>query len=428
MRILIVSQDWDYRFARPQQLAMIFSERHDIVYVASSPGIRTRARDVRRGGVPLRMPMFKPAPHIRAFTTLYLRDAASAGELRNNQQKFAGRLRLMFPDVLRNIDLAVLTSPLDLGLLKLLVGETRRRGDTETRRHGDTETRRYGDTEIRSHGNTETGSSPRLPVSASPRLPKSRPILVYDCLDRYEDFYPEGSDLRALLLEREKELMDRADFVFASSRLLVEDKSRIRPTHYLPHGVDVDRFEQGSRTVPDDMIGMRRPIVGFVGAIEAWLDLDWVKSAAQAMPDVSFVMIGDVRRDLEGLDRAPNVHLPGYRPYDDVPSYTASFDVCMIPFLINRLTAAVNPVKVLEYFALGKPVVSSYMPELERYAPSISLVRTGGEFVAAIRTLLAADNPDAPAERKRIARSHSWRAVAEGFLQVVEGRSSDTGF
>jgi glycosyltransferase involved in cell wall biosynthesis len=306
----------------------------------------------------------------------------------------------MFPEALRNFDLAVLTNPLDLGLLQRLV-----EGSTND--------------EVRSTNVRTSGFAPRT----SPRLK-----VVYDCLDRYEDFYPEGSDLRALLLERERELLDRADFVFASSQLLVEDKSKIRPAHYLPHGVDVDRFEQGSHTVPADMSSLRHPVVGFVGAIESWLNLDWVKAAAEALPDVTFMMVGDVRCDLGGLDRLPNVRFPGYKPYGVVPSYVANYDVCIIPFRINNLTAAVNPVKALEYFALGKPIVSSYMKELERYLPYLSLVRSSGEFVAAVKTYLTEDRPDGPEARRQIARTRSWRAIAGAFLDVVEDRTSATGF
>ena len=117
-----------------------------------------------------------------------------------------------------------------------------------------------------------------------------------------------------------------------------------------------------------------------------------------------------------------------FRATDLTTSYMASYDVCIIPFRINRLTAAVNPVKALEYLALGKPVVSSYMPELEQYLPYVALVRSGDEFVGSIQALLAADLPGASAERKRIARTRSWRAIADSFLRVVEGRAAGTGF
>ena len=376
MRILIASQDWDYRFARPQQLALIFSERHDIIYLATGPGIRTRFRDARRGWVPWRLPGYRPGTRIQAISALYLHDAGTADALIRNHEQYAARLRVFRAKALQGIDLAIVTNPIDLELVR--------------------------------------------------RLDWHR--LAYDCLDRYEDFYPEGSDLRALLLAREQELLQRADFVFASARVLVEDKSRVRPVHYLPHGVDAERFELGARSPAPDLRRARHPIVGFVGAIEGWLNLDWVRAAASELPDVSFVMVGDIRCDLRGLDQLPNVRFCGGKRYGAVPSYVAAFDVGIIPFEISHLTAAVNPVKALEYFALGKPVVSSQMSELEQYLPYISLVRTQADFISAIRTSLSADRPDGPEARRRIARSRSWRAVAEGFLAVVEGRAAGTGF
>ena len=176
------------------------------------------------------------------------------------------------------------------------------------------------------------------------------------------------------------------------------------------------------------MRAIKGPIVGFVGGIEPWVNLDWVAAGAAQMSDVSFVLVGDIRIPPADLPRGPNIRFLGYQPYSQIPSYIAAFDACIIPFRINHLTAAVNPIKALEYFALGKPVVTSYMPELESYEPRLVQVRESDQFVQALRSVLARDTIADRQARQEIARSRSWRRIAESFLRVVTGEAEETGF
>jgi hypothetical protein len=98
--------------------------------------------------------------------------------------------------------------------------------------------------------------------------------LVYDCLDRYEGFFPEGHPMRNFILKRERNLLDRADFVFASARVLCEDKARFRPVHYLPHGVEVEYFQAQAGDRPSELRAIKGPIVGFVGNVEHKVNLE----------------------------------------------------------------------------------------------------------------------------------------------------------
>jgi glycosyltransferase involved in cell wall biosynthesis len=375
MKIVIVSLDWDYRFARPQQLARIFAERHRVRYLSTGPGIVERIRDVRKGNVGPRHLTERLTPNLQVSNALFPVGVGSPGAAADNCRLTSALFRLGMESK-GAADVALVTEPLNFEVLRHV---------------------RYR-------------------------------RLVYDCLDRYEGFYAEGSPLRGYVRQQEKRLMAGADFVFASARVLCDEKSRDRPVHYLPHGVDVDYFVEHSRPRPDDMAGFTRKIAGFVGGIEHWVNLEWVAEAARRLPDVDFVLIGDVRTDIEAFTGLSNVHLLGYRPHQLVPAYIAAFDACMIPFRVNYLTAAVNPIKVLEYFALGKPVVSSYMAELERYRPTITLAEDVDGFCGGLIKALRDDAPDYRFARIELARSHSWRRIAGAMLDVVSGRSRSTGF
>jgi glycosyltransferase involved in cell wall biosynthesis len=115
--------------------------------------------------------------------------------------------------------------------------------------------------------------------------------------------------------------------------------------------------------------------------------------------------------------------LLGRRPYEAMPQYIAAFDCCLVPFAMNRLTEGVNPIKLREYLAAGRPVVSTALPEVRPYADVVELVATPTEFVAAVHRVLAPDYDDAAARghrRERVA-GESWDAAAERIDVLLRG-------
>ena len=93
----------------------------------------------------------------------------------------------------------------------------------------------------------------------------------------------------------------------------------------------------------------------------------WSTRSPQPRPQYSFVLIGQVfGRDVSPLETLPNVRLLGNKPYADIPAYLYHFDACLIPFLLNQVTKATDPVKLYEYLSLGKPVVATDMAELSQ--------------------------------------------------------------
>src|SRR4029078_13293068 len=107
-----------------------------------------------------------------------------------------------------------------------------------------------------------------------------------------------------------------------------------------------------------------RPIVGFFGLIADWVDTDIMAAIARRYPTGSLVVVGKATTDVSALQKLPNVHLLGRKPYADLPAYCKAFDVAINPFRINELTLAANPLKVREYLAAGLPVVSTDIPEV----------------------------------------------------------------
>lgn len=230
---------------------------------------------------------------------------------------------------------------------------------------------------------------------------------VYYCVDAFSEF--AGYDRRAML-EAEACLAARADLVVTTSRRLFEDKQGLGSrTILVPHGVDAAHFAQAEHaTPPEDVAHLPRPILGFWGMVEDWIDVELLAQAARAWPQASFVLIGEIKTDVSGLRACPNVHLLGRRPYSQLPGYAAGFDAALLPFRINDLTRAVNPIKLREYLAAGLPVVSTALPEVEPYRPDVHVARSSDTFVDICQSALAADSPAARAARRAAMQRETW--------------------
>ncbi len=120
-----------------------------------------------------------------------------------------------------------------------------------------------------------------------------------------------------------------------------------------------------------------------------------IASAAFLRPDYEFVLIGQVHEvDATQLRVLENVHLLGEKHYRELPGYLQDFDVCLIPFRINTLTRAVDPVKLYEYLSQGKPVVATRLPELVPLEELLYLTEGVDDFVSCLDRAISEGNAD----------------------------------
>ena len=248
-------------------------------------------------------------------------------------------------------------------------------------------------------------------------------LSVYYCIDDYASL--PGVDAREIA-RLDEELARRAGQVFVSSPALVDGKLKLNPTtKYSPHGVDVALFERACDPhleVAQGAQGLRHPVVGFYGAVEAWVDLELLSFLGRARPNWTFLMIGRVEVPLGELERMPNFIFAGPKPYETLPAWAKAFDVAIIPFVQNELVRNVNPLKLREYLATGKPVVSVPMPELTKFAHCVGLASTPQEFLREIERALSEDNEQRRLERRREVSGMTWDARVSEVLGVVAAR------
>jgi glycosyltransferase involved in cell wall biosynthesis len=244
--------------------------------------------------------------------------------------------------------------------------------------------------------------------SLSPRL------LCYDCMDDYALIAPQAA-LRGVLRSQEEGLLKRVDVVFASSDELARRcTSSNRNVHLVPNGVDAARFAPASgAAIAPDVAALPRPRLGYAGSLASWIDFDLLAMIARARPQWSLVLVGPVASDAQAqvaaLQRLPNVHVLGERPYRAIPTYLHGFDVSLIPFQINDLTRAVNPVKFFEYIAAGQPVVATPLPELLRFQETCAIAASGDDFIACIESALSTrDDGERVRQRLAFAQANDW--------------------
>jgi GT2 family glycosyltransferase len=232
--------------------------------------------------------------------------------------------------------------------------------------------------------------------------------LVYDCMDDWQN-WPSDPLPGAFSLAEERELVHESDVLFVTSRELQNRHSADRvESRLIPNAADFDFFHNAP--VSSLAQDIKKPVIGYYGAIADWFDLDLVVHVARSRPQYSFVLIGQVHQlDVSELKALPNTYLLGEKPYSELPGYLRGFDVCTLPFRMNRLTKSVDPVKVYEYISQGKPVVSVPLAELAPMSELLYFAEGPEDFSSQIDRALA--ERDAVLEQKRIAfaSKNTWR-------------------
>jgi len=210
--------------------------------------------------------------------------------------------------------------------------------------------------------------------------------VVYDCLDELAQFRFAPTEL----VHREQYLLARADVVFAGGHALATAKSRFRDNvHFFGCGVDADHFARAhdaDTAIPELLAALPGPVLGYVGVIDERLDYALLAHVAEHFPTASVAMVGPVVKvDTRDLPRRENIHWFGQQPYEALPAFLKGFDVCLMPFALNRATQYSNPTKTLEYMASGKPIVSTPVADVVRhFMPLETVAESADDYVAAI--------------------------------------------
>ena len=239
---------------------------------------------------------------------------------------------------------------------------------------------------------------------------------------RVDDFSEFPGVRRNHIQKLEGEIIRKADIVIGTADKLSEVSQYGKIGHYLPHGVDFEHFSssQTTETARLRMGAIPAPRIGFFGLLNTWIDLALIRKVASDHKDWSFILIGPSQIPQSAIPSLPNLHIIGPIPYADLPSYARYFQVGLIPFEVSPLTTVVNPLKLLEYFAMGIPVVSTPLPEVTKHNDLVYIAGTPDEFASAIDKALQENSSQLRQSRLDLAMKHSWVSKSQELKSWIE--------
>ncbi|HEX5703198.1 MAG TPA: glycosyltransferase [Pyrinomonadaceae bacterium] len=251
------------------------------------------------------------------------------------------------------------------------------------------------------------------------QLKKSGVKIIYDCVDEWDGFPGFSNAISAA----ERRLAAECDLLIVSGERL-HDKWRSLNCQPLlaRNAVDPDFF-RALHTPSNLLPRLAHPIVGYLGVLASWFDVDLMMELAQKRPGYQFVLVGSALDiDLRELRQLENVHVLGHQPYATMPQFLYHFDVCLIPFRLNKTTAAVDPIKVYEYLSCGKPVVSVALPELQPLKDLVYIATSAERFLEHLDIAIAEKDEKLVERRRAFAQQNTWshryETIMNGFRQT----------
>ncbi|MFZ0514746.1 MAG: glycosyltransferase [Candidatus Nitrosopolaris sp.] len=249
-------------------------------------------------------------------------------------------------------------------------------------------------------------------------------LSCYEIIDEKMEFeaLPRWLEINHKLLVR------NASLITVSSSILHKtiNLERKNDVFLIGNGADVSHFRKATLDIqiPYDVLSIKNPILGYIGAIGEWFDFELLEYILKSRPNVAVVMIGWVfnkqRSIINRLAKTyANLHFLGRRSYDHLPNYIKAFSACILPFRIYKLTEAINPTKLYEYMAAGKPVISTALPEAAVYNRVIYIANNYAEFLEFIDKALA-DPKYNTVELLEIASKHDWQNKIREMLDIIE--------
>ncbi len=249
-------------------------------------------------------------------------------------------------------------------------------------------------------------------------------LAIYECVEEAAEFTPKPR-LRNYVKTMDSLLCRRADLVIVPNNILYETRQAIaREIHMLPWAADIEHYNQSmdpNLRIPDDISGIHRPIIGFCGNIDPCrFDVELMLTLARRHPEWSIVLIGRLLAtfDPRPLQQAPNIHLLSMKPLEELPAYIKAFDVCTIPYVMNSFTRSITPLKLMEYLATGKPVVTTALPAALMYPEVLRIAATHDEFEAHVVDAL--DDPlNGIKRRLAVAQENNWNHYMKHKTAIV---------
>lgn len=202
---------------------------------------------------------------------------------------------------------------------------------------------------------------------------KKKSKIIYENIDNWETslgnmFFSE----KAL-----KEFLEKSTVLVGTAKLLVEQINKYLEKHkilnkqviYLPNAVDSDLFEPRKEyEKPQDLIKGSKTLIYYGSLWGSWFNWEIIEQVATNCKDTSINLIGDYAGIIDIVKKMPkNVHFLGLKKQTELPSYLYYSDYAILPFKTDEIGKYVSPLKIFEYIAMNKPVISTPLDDILEY-------------------------------------------------------------
>lgn len=238
---------------------------------------------------------------------------------------------------------------------------------------------------------------------------------IYYCYDGVESVF-FGKRIFAI----ENRFSELVKAIITTSDYLNAEKIKLNPNSFVvKNGVDFPVFKVFSKT---EVYLRKRKRVGFIGSLDPRFDIDTVEYAVSKLPDFDFEFTGDMRNEAlkSRLQIFDNVRFAEPIKPNDVPELLATYDVGIIPYIVNEVNKNIYPLKINEYLAVGVPVVMTAFANLPDFEGLVSVATDKEDFVRKLIVETADDTPASIRQRVEFASGNSWEARTESFGSIIE--------
>lgn len=248
---------------------------------------------------------------------------------------------------------------------------------------------------------------------------------VYQCIDdMWEDGYTVKHGARL-----EEQVIAEADLTVVTSRELKRLKQPFNPnTHIIHNAVDLKIFDRARHETlprPAELADVTEQVIVYTGNLsEVRIDYPLLRKIALGHPDKKLLIVGPLNSDdykTVGLDTLENVILAGPKNIRELAGYLQHSAVAIIPFLCNKLTASIYPLKVNEYLATGIPIVAaSFSEDIRSFSEVVEIADTHDDFIRLIGEAITSNTEEKARRRAEVAQSNTWKDRVEEFWQMIE--------
>lgn len=246
--------------------------------------------------------------------------------------------------------------------------------------------------------------------------------LVFDAIDNWL-VHPQMRQIHNVIEQNYKYVDEHADLIITVSESLLQVfKSNIKK-FWVSNGVDIEYF---SKAIKKD-ISCERIKIGYVGKIQERVDFNLVEKCLIQFPSIDFIFVGPIlaqKQDVTKLQKKyHNIFFTGDVHYSSLPKHMQKFDLAIIPHTIDEFTASMNPLKLYEYLAAGKPVITTKVAGVENISNYVYVVNDENDFlrnISNVVNLLKQNLINPQSVIDSINENFTWEYKAKQILELIK--------